>query len=177
MVRKTRTSQRTTRSRRTGLPCATRGHYPRLAVPVQRDCTRSPVMMPSGRVLPKPPGSQGDEPRPAGTALAPPDGVTRPASWYVGEIGALYRIWGRAVNRRSLYRRPSRPPPGAAIDRPTNGPGCGPISLPRARWFCGAVLVGLRGTGGGRGPACGVWTQTEIIQRALKVGERSNMLR
>ena len=28
----------------------------------------------------------GDEPRPAGTALAPPDGVTRPASWYGGEI-------------------------------------------------------------------------------------------
>ena len=68
------------------LPCVTRGHYPRLAVPVQRDCTRSPVMMPSGRVLPKPPESRGDEPRPAGTALAPPDGVTRPASWYGGEI-------------------------------------------------------------------------------------------
>ena len=76
-------------SRRTGLPCVTRGRYPRLAVPVQRDCTRSPVMMPSGRVLPKPPESRGDEPRPAGTALAPPDGVTRPASWYVSEIRGL----------------------------------------------------------------------------------------
>ncbi len=43
-------------------------------------------MMPDGRVLPKPPESQGDEPWPAGTALAPPAGVTRPASWYVGEI-------------------------------------------------------------------------------------------
>ena len=29
-----------------GLPCVTRGRYPRLAVPVQRDCTRRPVMMP-----------------------------------------------------------------------------------------------------------------------------------
>ena len=27
-------------------PCVTRGRYPRLTVPVQRDCTRSPVMMP-----------------------------------------------------------------------------------------------------------------------------------
>ena len=79
-------SQHTTRSQQNRLPCVTRGRYPRLAVPVQRDCTRSPVMMPSGRVLPKPPESQGDEPRPAGTALAPPDGVTRPASWYVSEI-------------------------------------------------------------------------------------------
>jgi hypothetical protein len=43
-------------------------------------------MMPAGRVLPKPPESRGDEPRPAGTALAPPDGVTRPTSWYVSEI-------------------------------------------------------------------------------------------
>ena len=69
-----------------GLPCVTRGHYPRLAVPAQRDCTRRPVMMPAGRVLPKPPESRGDEPRPAGTALAPPAGVTRLASWYVSEI-------------------------------------------------------------------------------------------
>ena len=37
-------------------------------------------MMPSGRVLPKPPERDGDEPPPAGAALAPPDGVTRPAS-------------------------------------------------------------------------------------------------
>ena len=84
-----RASQRTTRSRQTGLPCVTRGRYPRLTVPAQRDCTRSPVMMPSGRVLPKPPESRGDEPRPAGTALAPPDGVTQPASWYGGEIRHL----------------------------------------------------------------------------------------
>ena len=61
-------------------------------VPVQRDCTRSPVMMPSGRVLPKPPERDGDEPPPAGAALAPPDGVTRPASWYVSEIRNLYLI-------------------------------------------------------------------------------------
>ena len=59
------------------LPCVTRGHYPRLKVPVQRDCTRRPVMMPDGRVLPKPPGSGGDEPPPAGTAPAPSAGVTR----------------------------------------------------------------------------------------------------
>jgi hypothetical protein len=49
-----------------------RGRYPRLPVPAQRDCTRRPVMMPAGRVLPKPPGSTGDEPVPAGTAPAPP---------------------------------------------------------------------------------------------------------
>ncbi len=40
------------------LPCVTRGHYPRLAVPAQRDCTRRPVVMPVGRVLPKPPESR-----------------------------------------------------------------------------------------------------------------------
>jgi hypothetical protein len=51
-----------------------RGRYPRLPVPAQRDCTRRPVMMPAGRVLPKPPGSTGDEPMPAGTAPAPPPG-------------------------------------------------------------------------------------------------------
>ncbi len=55
-------------------PLRHRGRYPRLPVPVQRDCTRGPVMMPSGRVLPKPPGSTGDEPMPAGTAPAPPSG-------------------------------------------------------------------------------------------------------
>ena len=33
-------------------------------VPVQRDCTRSPVMMPSGRVLPKPPESEVTSRRP-----------------------------------------------------------------------------------------------------------------
>ena len=46
--------------------------------------------MPAGRVLPKPPESRGDEPRPAGTALAPPTGVTRLASWYVSEIRRSY---------------------------------------------------------------------------------------
>ena len=86
---RSRASQHTTRSQQNRLPCVTRGRYPRLTVPAQRDCTRSPVMMPSGRVLPKPPGSRGDEPRPAGTALAPPDGVTQPASWYGGEIRHL----------------------------------------------------------------------------------------
>ena len=73
MVRKTERIATHDAKPTAGLPCVTRRRYPRLAVPVQRDCTRSPVMMPSGRVLPKPPESQGDEPRPAGTALAPPD--------------------------------------------------------------------------------------------------------
>ena len=63
-----------THGRNTPRPTRHRGRYPRLPVPVQRDCTRSPVMMPAGRVLPKPPGSTGDEPMPAGTAPAPPPG-------------------------------------------------------------------------------------------------------
>ncbi len=91
-----------TRSRRTGLPCATRGRYPRLAVPAQRDCTRRPVMMPVGRVLPKPPESRGDEPLPAGTALAPPAGVTRPASWYVSEILSFCTPFGDDLSRGGL---------------------------------------------------------------------------
>ncbi len=90
MVRKTHASHRAVRD--TAGPNVTRGHYPRLKVPVQRDCTRRPVVMPVGRVLPKPPGSRSDEPRPAGTALAPPTGVTRPASLYVSEIRRLYPI-------------------------------------------------------------------------------------
>jgi hypothetical protein len=89
-------------SRRTVLPCVTRGHYPRLAVPAQRDYTRRPVMMPVGRVLPKPPESQGDEPQPAGAALAPPAGVTRPASWYVSEIRSLCIAFGDDLSRVSL---------------------------------------------------------------------------
>ena len=88
------------------LPCVTRGHYPRLAVPAQRDCTRSPVMMPVGRVLPKPPESRSDEPRPAGTALAPPDGVTRPASLYVSEI--LSRCNGNGDECQASCRDRSR---------------------------------------------------------------------
>ena len=94
-----------TRSRRTGLHCVTRGHYPRLKIPVQRDCTRRPVVMPVGRVLPEPPGGRGDEPRPAGTALAPPAGVTRPASWHVSEIRSLYLIMRRFVKALSRHRR------------------------------------------------------------------------
>jgi hypothetical protein len=50
-----------------------RGRYPRLPVPVQRVPTRRPVFMPAGRIVPKPPGSGGDKPPPAGTApLRPP---------------------------------------------------------------------------------------------------------
>ncbi len=52
-----------------------RGRYPHLPVPVQRVFTRRPVIVPAGRILPKPPGSGGDEPPPAGTTPAPPAGV------------------------------------------------------------------------------------------------------
>ncbi len=45
-----------------------RGRCPRLPAPVQRVLTRRPVVVPAGRILPKPPGSGGDEPPPAGTA-------------------------------------------------------------------------------------------------------------
>jgi hypothetical protein len=37
---------------------------------------RRPVIVPAGRNSPEPPGSGGDEPPPAGTALALSDGVT-----------------------------------------------------------------------------------------------------
>ena len=67
-----------------------------LPVPVQRDCTRGPVMMPSGRVLPKPPGSTGDEPMPAGTAPAPPPG-SPPDGVLVRE-----RDWGYVTGRRTF---------------------------------------------------------------------------
>ena len=56
---------------------------------------RRPVIMPAGRMSPKPPGSGGDEPPPAGTAFAPPAGVTgwRPLrerdSWFVTETGTF----------------------------------------------------------------------------------------
>ena len=43
-------------------------------VPVQRSTSRAGHS--AGRMMPEPPGSQGDEPRPAGTALAPSVGVT-----------------------------------------------------------------------------------------------------
>jgi hypothetical protein len=45
-------------------------------VPVQRSTSRAGHS--AGRMMPKPPGSKGDEPKPAGTALAPPAGV---AGW------------------------------------------------------------------------------------------------
>jgi hypothetical protein len=50
-------------------------------VPVQRP-SRRPVIVPAGR-FPKPPGCGGDEPPPAGTALAPP--AVSPASVLVRE--------------------------------------------------------------------------------------------
>jgi hypothetical protein len=59
-------------------------------------------MMPDGRVLPKPPESAGDEPTPAGTALAPPTGVTRPASCYGSEIRSICTALGDDLSRVSL---------------------------------------------------------------------------
>jgi hypothetical protein len=51
------------------------GRYPPPPVPVQR--VHPQTGRDAGRTFsPKPPGSKGDEPPPAGTALAPPDGVT-----------------------------------------------------------------------------------------------------
>ncbi len=52
-------------------------------VPVQRSTSRAGHS--AGRMMPEPPGSQGDEPRPAGTALAPSVGVTGDVPW-VSEI-------------------------------------------------------------------------------------------
>ena len=40
-------------------------------------------------MMPKPPECESDEPPPAGTALAPPAAVTRPASFNSSEIGDL----------------------------------------------------------------------------------------
>ena len=47
-------------------------------VPVQRSTSRAGPS--AGRMMPKPPECDSDEPPPAGTALAPPAAVTRPAS-------------------------------------------------------------------------------------------------
>ena len=49
----------------------------------------------AGRMMPKPPGSKGDEPKPAGTALAPPAVVRRPASLIRARQGELYLKWGQ----------------------------------------------------------------------------------
>jgi hypothetical protein len=43
-------------------------------IPVQRSTSRTSRC--AGRLMPEPPGSWGDEPKPAGTALAPPTSVT-----------------------------------------------------------------------------------------------------
>jgi hypothetical protein len=60
------------------------GRYPLPAVMQCSDLSRRPVIVPAGRFCPESPGSGGDEPPPAGTALAPPAAVTRPASSYEG---------------------------------------------------------------------------------------------
>ena len=49
--------------------------YPRQRRPRLQRAPRVPVIMPAD-MMSEPPGSKGDEPLPAGTALAPPDGVT-----------------------------------------------------------------------------------------------------
>jgi hypothetical protein len=43
----------------------------------------------AGRLMPEPPESKGDEPSPAGTALAPPAAVTRQASFERARFGLL----------------------------------------------------------------------------------------
>ena len=50
-------------------------------VPVSLAASTSHAGHSAGRLMPEPPESKGDEPSPAGTALAPPTAVTRPASF------------------------------------------------------------------------------------------------
>jgi hypothetical protein len=51
------------------------GYYPRRNLSQSSEAPRAPVIVPAG-LMPKPPECDSDEPPPAGTALAPPDGVT-----------------------------------------------------------------------------------------------------
>ena len=53
----------------------TRRVAPANAAPSSSDAPRTPVIVPAG-MMPEPPECAGDEPTPAGTALAPPTGVT-----------------------------------------------------------------------------------------------------
>jgi rRNA maturation protein Nop10 len=76
-------------------------------VPVQRSTSRAGHC--AGGMMPEPPGSEGDEPKPAGTALTPPTGVTgqrplreRDSLWGVTEI--VTNVNGN-VTRRSALRR------------------------------------------------------------------------
>ncbi len=71
-------------------------------VPVQRSTSRAGHS--AGRMMPKPPGSQGDEPRPAGTALAPPTAVTRPASFTMSERPGLL-VGAQRLSMPSRRRR------------------------------------------------------------------------
>ena len=137
---------------RPAFDCVTRGRYPRLTVPVQRDCTRSPVMMPSGRVLPKPPESQGDEPRPAGTALAPPDEVTRPASWYgarfVGNVPHSVTLCQGMVAASATGRRHGRMSCGGGIELKLNALDCTvTVNRPTPQDDRGGTRSALRGLG------------------------------
>jgi hypothetical protein len=75
-------------------------------VPVQRCTSRAGHS--AGRMMPKPPGSQGDEPRPAGTALAPPAGVT---GWR-----PLAMSEGRASSRRATGVKHGRCTCDATVD-------------------------------------------------------------
>ena len=54
--------------------------YPRQRRPRLQRAPRMSVIVPAG-MIPEPPESKGDEPPPAGTALAPPAAVTRLASF------------------------------------------------------------------------------------------------
>jgi hypothetical protein len=68
------------------------GRYPLPAVVQCSDVSRTGHS--AGRASdPESPGSEGDEPPPAGTALAPPTGITRPAS-LLGEMGRYVTITG-----------------------------------------------------------------------------------
>ena len=66
------------------------GRYPLPAVVQCSDLSRTGHS--AGRASdPEPPGSEGDEPPPAGTALAPPTGITRLASLRSEMIHVLHK--------------------------------------------------------------------------------------
>ena len=76
-----------------GLSADKRRVTPAGATPVYSDAPRAPVIVPAG-MMPEPPGSEGDEPPPAGTALAPISQGRRLTSFYVSEVAELlYLYW------------------------------------------------------------------------------------
>jgi hypothetical protein len=64
-------------------------------IPVQRSTSHTGHS--AGRMMPKPPGNEADEASRAGTALAPPAAVTRPASFTMSERARFYypRGWSQ----------------------------------------------------------------------------------